>query len=79
MAPAASRRLSTVLAFSHRNGASHLSQKQVGRRRAHNRLDEVSNQLRSLGESLGEDGENVFGSLADRVDRVLNTVDQTEF
>jgi hypothetical protein len=79
MAPAASRGLFTDLYFPRQNGTVRASWIQVGRRRAHNRLDEVSSQLRGMGESLGKDGVEVFSSLADRVDRVLHTLEQNEF
>ena len=39
---------------------------------ANARLDEVSNQLENIGESLGDDGEEVFSKLADRVRRVVD-------
>ena len=39
------------------------------------RLETVSNELESIGESLGEDGEEVFGELADRVRSVVDWID----
>jgi hypothetical protein len=63
MAPAASRQKARDLIT-------------LGRRRAHARLDEVQGQLRELGGSLGEDGEEVFTKLAERVDRVLGILEQ---
>jgi len=45
------------------------------RRVATARLETVSNELESIGDSLGEDGREVFGDLAERVRSVVNWID----
>jgi hypothetical protein len=47
------------------------------RREAHSRLDEVSTQLYNIGEALGEEGEETFKKLADRVQRVVEVINQS--
>lgn len=51
--------------------------KESSRKTTAGRLEEVSGQLRSIGDSLGDDEEEGFRALADRVDQVNKTLEQT--
>jgi hypothetical protein len=42
---------------------------------AHARLEDVSSQLEEIGESLGDDGEEVFAKLAERVRQVVDLIE----
>jgi hypothetical protein len=73
--PAASRRRMKdgLLTFNRVSSSQHRLTSQV-RRVATARLETVSNELEGIGEALGQEGEEVFSNLADRVRSVTNWI-----
>jgi hypothetical protein len=66
-------RFSRANRMSTRQASTHYAARRV----AVYELERMANELQRIGESLGDDGKKVFLGLAKKMDRIMNTVEQT--